>query len=356
MQNIIKPVVSEPIRLTSLAHGGGCGCKLAPSVLQDLLLASPLASPFQQLIVGNETSDDAAVWQVDDQTCIIATTDFFMPIVDDPHDFGRIAASNAISDIYAMGAKPLMALAILGMPLGKLPVEIVRDILAGGASACAAAGIPVAGGHSIDSAEPIYGLAVIGSCRPGQVRRNSGARAGDRLILTKALGVGFYSAALKEGHLDDAGYREMLASTTQLNAIGSTLGEDDDVHAVTDVTGFGLLGHALEMARGSHLRLTIDLNSIPILAQAEALAKRGFVTGASKRNWNSVCDGISLPGHLPEWRRHLLTDPQTSGGLLISCAASHADMLLHQIRVAGYQAAAIVGRTETGPSSVVVMG
>ena len=261
-QSVIKTVVDEPIKLTNLAHGGGCGCKLAPSVLQVLLSASPLASPFQQLLVGNETSDDAAVRRVDEQTCIVATTDFFMPIVDDAADFGRIAATNAISDIYAMGARPLMALAILGMPLGKLPVETVRDILAGGTSVCAAAGISVAGGHSIDSAEPIYGLAVIGTCRPEQVRRNSGARNGDRLILTKALGVGVYSAALKNGYLDGAGYLEMLASTTQLNAISSTFGEDDDVHAVTDVTGFGLLGHALEMARGSRLRLTIEMTGV----------------------------------------------------------------------------------------------
>jgi selenide,water dikinase len=353
-QSVVKATIGGPSRLTDLSHGGGCGCKLAPSVLQDLLSASPLASPFRQLLVGNETSDDAAVWQIDEQTCVVATTDFFMPIVDDAADFGRIAATNAISDIYAMGAKPIMALAILGAPLGKLPVETVRDILAGGARACAAAGIPVAGGHSIDSAEPIYGLAVIGTCRPNQVRRNNGARPGDRLILTKAVGVGVYSSALKQQRLDSVGYNDMLALTTQLNAIGATLGEDDDVHAVTDVTGFGLLGHALEMARGSQLRLTIDLAGVPLLPQAEALTKQGFVTGASKRNWNSVAEAITLPGHLPDWWRHLLTDPQTSGGLLVSCAAEHADVLLDRIKAAGYHSTAIIGSAAAGLPGVVI--
>src|SRR5580704_12807878 len=200
-------------RLTSLAHGGGCGCKLAPSVLQQLLADQPASAAYAQLLVGTETGDDAAVWQIDDRTCVIATTDFFMPMVDDPRDFGRIAAANALSDVYAMGGKPIMALAILGMPLDKLPVETVRAILDGGASICAEAGIPVAGGHSIDAPEPIYGLAVIGLCRPGDVRRNSGARPGDALILNKGIGVGVYSAAFKKRGLDDGAYSELMAST-----------------------------------------------------------------------------------------------------------------------------------------------
>src|SRR5690242_18026183 len=189
------------VRLTSLAHGGGCGCKLAPSVLQELLADQPAAAVYKQLLVGTETSDDAAVWQVDDNTCIIATTDFFMPMVDDPFDFGRIAATNAISDVYAMGGKPVMALAILGMPLGKIPTEMVREILKGGASVCATAGIPVAGGHSIDCPEPVYGLAVIGTCRPDQVRRYFGVHPGDPLLLTKPVGIGIYSAAIKQSVL-----------------------------------------------------------------------------------------------------------------------------------------------------------
>ena len=342
------------VRLTSLAHGGGCGCKLAPSVLQELLANQPAAAPFRQLLVGVETGDDAAVWQVDDNTCIVATTDFFMPVVDDPFDFGRIAATNALSDIYAMGARPIMALAILGMPLNKIAIEDVRKIIAGGTSVCAAAGIPVAGGHSIDAPEPIYGLAVIGLCRPGEVRRNAGARPGDALILTKAIGVGVYSAAIKKGELSGEGYAEMLASTTQLNRIGGELSGDDTVHAVTDVTGFGLLGHALEMARGSNLTVTLKAAEVPLFTQAARLAQDGHVTGASSRNWASYGEAIRLPDDLPDWQRNLLVDPQTSGGLLISCAADRAESLLETIRRAGYGAARIVGHTETGPSEVRV--
>src|SRR6201994_693708 len=271
-------MLTPSFRLTDLAHGGGCGCKLAPSVLQELLAGQPQAAPFAQLLVGTENRDDAAVWQIDDNTCVIATTDFFMPVVDDPYDFGRIAAANALSDVYAMGGKPIMALAILGMPLGKLPVETVGQILEGGASICADAGIPVAGGHSIDSVEPIYGLAVIGLCSPENVRRNSGAHPGDALILTKGIGIGVYSAAFKKQVLSDDAYREMVASTTLLNKIGQTLGGDADVHGITDVTGFGLLGHGLELARGAGVRLTIEWDQIPLLGEAEQLAKAGQLT------------------------------------------------------------------------------
>lgn len=342
------------VRLTSLAHGGGCGCKLAPSVLQELLAGEPLAAPYRELLVGTETGDDAAVWQLDDKTCIVATTDFFMPVVDDPRDFGRIAATNAISDIYAMGAKPIMALAILGMPLDKVPVEVVREILKGGAAVCAAAGIPVAGGHSIDSPEPIYGLAVIGVCRPEQVRRNHTARAGDALILTKAIGVGIYSAALKKGALGGDGYAEMIASTTLLNKVGAEIADDPAVHAVTDVTGFGLLGHALEMVRGSKLSLVLRLRDVPLLKEAESLARRGFVTGASGRNWSSYGDAVALPQDLPDWQRALLTDPQTSGGLLVACEASQAKTLLKKIVDAGNPSARIIGHAEPGAPGIRV--
>lgn len=345
-----------PIRLTSLAHGGGCGCKLAPAVLQELLAGQPAAAPFRQLLVGTETGDDAAVWQLDDERCVIATTDFFMPVVDDPRDFGRIAATNAISDVYAMGGQPIFALAILGMPLGKLPAETVREILAGGASICAEAGIPVAGGHSIDAPEPIYGLAVIGTCRPSELRRNSGARPGDALILTKALGVGIYSAAFKKQALSAEGYAEMVASTTQLNRIGAELGREEAVHAVTDVTGFGLLGHGLEMARGASITLAIRQDGPALFVQAEALARDGFVTGASHRNWASYGAEVTLPPGLPEWRRHLLTDPQTSGGLLVSCAADRADDLLARIAAAGYPTARRIGTVEAGPAGVRIEG
>jgi selenium donor protein len=342
------------IKLTALAHGGGCGCKLAPSVLQQLLADQPVAGVYKQLLVGTETADDAAVWQLDDNTCIIATTDFFMPMVDDPFDFGRIAATNAISDVYAMGGTPIMALAVLGMPVDKISTDAVREILKGGASICAAAGIPVAGGHSIDCPEPVYGLAVIGTCRPEHLRRNSGARPGDALILTKAIGVGIYSAAIKKGELDRAGYEEMIGSTTLLNRVGSELSKDADVHAITDVTGFGLLGHSLEMARGSGVAIEINSESVPFLTKAAQLAQQGFVTGASHRNWASYGEYVSLPTDLPDWRRHLLTDPQTSGGLLVACAAERAPAIVEHIRKAGYPAATIVGRVEAGNPEVKV--
>ncbi|HTC11163.1 MAG TPA: selenide, water dikinase SelD [Acetobacteraceae bacterium] len=351
MDKVTAPL---PIRLTELAHGGGCGCKLAPAVLQQLL-AGQASALFPQLLVGTETSDDAAVWQLPDGTCVIATTDFFMPVVDDPHDFGRIAATNAISDVYAMGGTPILALAILGMPLGKLPVEVARDILAGGAAACAGAGIPVAGGHSIDTMEPIYGLAVIGTAPPERIRRNAGARPGDALILTKAIGVGIYANALRKGVLDAAGYAEMLASTTLLNRIGAELGKDADVHAVTDVTGFGLLGHGLEMARASNARLRITASAVPLLQRAYALAEDDFVTGASHRNWDSYGEGVTLPASMSLTLRHLLTDAQTSGGLLVSCAAEAAPSLLDCIRSAGYPAAAIIGTVTEGPGQIEVL-
>ncbi|MEH3146142.1 MAG: selenide, water dikinase SelD [Methylobacterium frigidaeris] len=344
----------NPVRLTSLAHGGGCGCKLAPAVLRDLLGRQPAAGPFERLLVGNEGADDAAVWDLDGRTCIVATTDFFTPIVDDPHDFGRIAATNAISDIYAMGGTPIMALAILGMPLGKIEPAVVARILEGGAAACAGAGIPVAGGHSIDTPEPIYGLAVIGTCPRERVRRNADARAGDALILTKPLGVGVYSAAFRREALPEDGYAAMLATTTRLNRIGHDLAADPDVHAMTDVTGFGLLGHGLEVARGSGCGLVVDVDALPFLPAAAALVRDGFVTGASHRNWASYGEEADLPAGLAEWQRHLLTDPQTSGGLLVSCTASRAGAILARVREAGYPEAAIIGRVEAGAPRVRV--
>ncbi len=348
--------IASPIRLSTLAHGGGCGCKLAPAVLQDLLSDQPVMQPFSQLLVGTETGDDAAVWQLDDENCVIATTDFFMPMVDDPFDFGRIAATNAISDVYAMGGTPIMALAILGMPVNKMPAEMIREILKGGSSICAEAGIPVAGGHSIDAPEPIYGLAVIGTCKLSNLRRNSGARPGDTLILTKAIGVGIYSAAFKKQELDSAGYDEMMASVTLLNRVGAELGKDDAVHAVTDVTGFGILGHALEMARGSNAGIALDYSALPFLNQAEHLAQAGFVTGASTRNWASYGHGVQLPDDYPLWKQQLLTDPQTSGGLLVSCAPQQAERLLGSIRAAGYPSARIVGKVTDDAGRVTVNG
>lgn len=341
-------------RLTSLAHGGGCGCKLAPSVLQNLLSEMPKAGPYANLLVGTETADDAAVWDLDGTTSIIATTDFFMPMVDDPHTFGRIAAANAISDVYAMGGTPIFALAIVGMPIDKMDPADIRKILAGGASVCAEAGIPVAGGHSIDCPEPVYGLAVIGTCATAQIKRNSQARAGDMLILTKGLGIGIYSAAIKKEQLSEDAYSEMVASTTLLNRIGTELGANPAVSALTDVTGFGILGHALEMARGAGTTIRLNLHALPLLSQASALAQAGHVTGASHRNWKSYGDGVVLPEGLEDASRHVLTDPQTSGGLLVAVAPDSAEELVRHIRASGYPLAAVIGQVENGPARVIV--
>lgn len=347
-------MTAPEIRLSQLSHGGGCGCKLAPAVLRELLAGQPAGQMFPQLLVGTETSDDAAVWQVDERTAVIATTDFFMPMVDDPHAFGRIAATNAISDIYAMGGRPIMALAILGMPIDKLPAEMIREILEGGRAICAEAGIPVAGGHSIDSPEPIYGLAVIGLVDPAKLRRNADAQPGDVLILTKGLGVGIYSAAIKKSALDEAGIAEMIASTTLLNRIGPELAEDPAVHAITDVTGFGILGHGLEMARGSGVRVVIERAALPLLARAEELAQAGHITGASTRNWAAYGAEVTLPGDCPDWARALLCDPQTSGGLLVAVAPDAAEGWLRRLHDAGYPLSAIVGHVEDGQGIAVI--
>jgi len=343
------------VRLTSLAHGGGCGCKLAPSVLRELMAGQPAVSPYANLLVGTETGDDAAVYRLDDGNCIIATTDFFMPMVDDPFDFGRVAATNAISDVYAMGGTPIMALAILGMPVDKIPADMVRRILDGGRAICAEAGIPVAGGHSIDCPEPVYGLAVIGTCREENIRRNSAARPGDALILTKALGVGVYSSAVKKNLIDGDMYAEMVGSMTTLNKIGASLAKDADVHAITDVTGFSLLGHALEMAQGSGATVTIEEGKLPFLKQAASLVQQGCVTGASHRNWSSYGENVALPAGCDDWRRHLLTDPQTSGGLLVACNAERAEEIAARIVAEGYPFARVIGRVSAGDAKVVIV-
>ncbi len=319
-------------------------------MLSEILAASPataaITRAFPDLMVGRESSDDAAVYRLNDNQALVATTDFFMPIVDDPFDFGRIAATNAISDVYAMGGTPIMALALVAMPVAKIGAAAVQRILAGGEAVCAAAGIPIAGGHSIDSVEPIYGLVALGLVHPSRVKRNDRARAGDALVLGKGLGVGILSAALKKQVLGEAGYARMIASTTQLNTIGADLAARDSVHALTDVTGFGLLGHALEMARGSSLVACIDWPSVPVLPEALPFAEQGIATGASGRNWDSYGPDVTLPATMPEWQRNLLTDPQTSGGLLVACEASVADALVDEMRAAGFVFAARVGTLE----------
>ena len=343
-----------PIRLTAFSHGGGCGCKIAPGILSEILGKSGGFPAPKELLVGIETSDDAAVYRLNDTQALIATTDFFMPIVDDPFDFGRIAATNAISDVYAMGGTPIMALALVGMPLDKLPLEVIGTILRGGESVCVDAGIPVAGGHTIDSVEPIYGLVVLGLVHPDQVKTNAGARAGDVLILGKPLGVGVLSAALKKGALDVAGYRTLIETTTRLNTPGRRFADFATVHAMTDVTGFGLLGHLLEMCRGASLSAQLNMAAIPLLPGVATLAAAGFVTGASARNWAAYGASVYPAPSMTPTQRALLCDPQTSGGLLVACDPAAADGVLETFRQEGFAAAAVIGRLQQGAASVSV--
>jgi selenide,water dikinase len=344
---------AEP-RLTSLSHGGGCGCKIAPGVLTGLLRGTSMLPVPEELLVGIETSDDAAVYQLNEHQALVATTDFFMPIVDDPLDFGRIAATNAISDVYAMGATPIMALSLVGMPINTLSPETIARVLEGGATACRDAGIPIAGGHTIDSVEAIYGLVALGIIDPAHVKRNIGARPGDVLILGKPLGVGVMSAALKKEKLGADGYDRMIAATTRLNTPGPDLARLAGVHAMTDVTGFGLAGHGLEMARGSGCELRIGWASVPLLQGARDLAKAGFVTGASGRNWASYGNEVSLADGFAEVDRALISDPQTSGGLLVSCAADTAERVLAIFRDHGFAEAAVIGQVAEGEGRLVV--
>lgn len=345
--------ISEP-RLTSLAHGGGCGCKIAPDVLQEILRHTPAAQGSAALLVDAATSDDAAVYRISDDVALIATTDFFMPIVDDPFDFGRIAATNALSDVYAMGGRPIFSLAIVGMPIGKMSTRTISQILEGGRSVCEAVGAPVAGGHSIDSAEPIYGLAALGLAHPERILRNTGAQAGDVLILGKPLGVGVFSAALKQGVLSDDGYALMIASTTLANFPGAELPEIDGVHAVTDVTGFGLLGHLSEMCVGGGVSASINESDVPSFDLARRLIGEGVKTGASGRNWNAIKAKVEAPSEWSEASRDLLTDPQTSGGLLVSCTPGSVDAVLDIFRKHGHDAAAIIGEVGEGPVRIQV--
>ena len=342
------------LRLTSFSHGGGCGCKIAPAVLSQIIAKSGTGVLPKALLVGIETADDAAVWQINEHQAVVATTDFFMPIVDDPFDFGAIAATNAISDVYAMGGTPLFALALVGMPIDKLPVDTIRRILEGGESVCAKAGIPIAGGHTIDSVEPIYGLVAIGLVDPKHLKRNAGAQPGDLLVLGKPIGVGVYSAALKKEQLSAEGYAAMIASTTKLNTPGIPLGRMPGVHALTDVTGFGLLGHLLEICRGSGVEATLDFARVPLHPDVLQLARDGFFTGASGRNWAGYGKDVALPDGFESAKQALLTDPQTSGGLLVACAPDAVDGVLAAFRADGFDRAGVIGDVTAGMPRVVV--
>ncbi|MDB5964697.1 MAG: selenophosphate synthase [Polaromonas sp.] len=352
--NAPHPIPLKPApRLTSLSHGGGCGCKIAPGVLSEILRNSSGLPIPPQLLVGIETADDAAVYQLNDEQALIATTDFFMPIVDDPYDFGRIAATNAISDVYAMGGTPIMALGLVGMPINVLPLDTIGAILRGGQDVCRDAGIPIAGGHTIDSVEPIYGLVVMGLVHPSRVKKNSGAKAGDVLILGKPLGIGILSAALKKEVLGAEGYARMVAVTTQLNKPGIALALLDGVHALTDITGFGLAGHALELARGAGLQVRLDWASMPLIPGVRELAAQGCVTGASGRNWDSYGPEVTLPAGFPATEQALLSDPQTSGGLLVSCSPGCAADVLAIFRDQGFAEAAVIGEVVAGQGLTV---
>lgn len=333
----------EP-RLTSLSHGGGCGCKIAPGVLSEILKSVPQLPFPKELLIGIETSDDAAVYQINESQAIVATTDFFMPIVDDPFDFGKIAATNAISDIYAMGGTPIFALALVGMPIKVLSNATIARILEGGAEACRSAGIPIAGGHTIDSVEPIYGLVAIGIVDPKLVKSNAAAQTDDVLILGKPLGVGILSAALKKDLLDGAGYQEMITNTTKLNSAGPDLAKLAGVHALTDVTGFGLAGHTLELARASKLTAQIDWQQVPLISQVQDLADQGVITGASDRNWQSYGSQVHLPKQFSPTQQALLTDPQTSGGLLVSCSPDAVSAVIEIFKQHGFASACVIGK------------
>lgn len=342
------------VKLTSFSHGGGCGCKIAPGVLAEILKNSTGFPVPKELMVGIETADDAAVYKLNDEQALIATTDFFMPIVDDPYDFGRIAATNAISDVYAMGGTPIMALALVGMPINKLPVEVIGKIIQGGESICAEAGIPIAGGHTIDSVEPIYGLVVLGLVHPSKVKRNADAKAGDKLILGKPLGVGILSAALKKNLLDEAGYAAMIENTTKLNKPGKALSDLSGVHALTDVTGFGLLGHLLELSRGAGLTAKLSMADIPLLPGVRQLAELGCITGASGRNWDGYGHDVTLENAVTPIEQMLLTDPQTSGGLLVSCDPNAVEEVLALFEREGFAHAAVIGEMAAGPARIEV--
>ena len=349
----MKVNMSE-VKLTRLSHGGGCGCKISPALLHEILGEAQKKLPFPDLLVGIDSSDDAAVYRLNDQQAIIATTDFFMPIVDDPFDFGRIAATNALSDVYAMGGTPIMALAIVGMPISKMSVETIRAILQGGEAVCRDAGIPIAGGHSIDAPEPIYGLVALGIVHPDRVKKNSAARPGDVLILGKGLGVGVLAAALKKELLSAAGYAQLIDTTTQLNAVGSSLAALPGVHALTDVTGFGLLGHLLEMCRGASLTAEVEFDKVPVLSEALPLAQQGIGPGAIERNLASYGHEVDFAAHIQTWQQRLLADAQTSGGLLVSVAPEAADEVLERFAAAGFTQVAVIGKMRQGEAGVAV--
>lgn len=327
--------IMNPTRLTDFSKGGGCGCKIEPAMLHQVLSRVPKRCDNEALLVGIESSDDAAVFKINDTQALVFTTDFQSPIVDDPYQFGWIASANALSDVYAMGATPLLATAIVGFPVGDVEVSAVQEMMRGGVEACKAAGIPLAGGHTINNPQPIFGLAAAGMVHPGLVKTNSGARAGDALLLTKPLGIGVMSTAIKTGDLSDEGYQEFLAAVRAINSAGTWLGQQSSVHAMTDVTGFGLAGHLLEMARGARLATQIHAAAIPVMDEAWSLAARGIVPNGAYRNLQSYGDQVYFADSWGIDAQLIFTDPQTNGGLLIAVAPEEVENITAGLREAG---------------------
>ena len=323
-------------------------------MLDGILSKLPPATKYPNLLVGVETGDDSAVYKINDEQAVVATTDFFMPIVDDLFDFGRISATNALSDIYAIGGQPIMALAIAGFPVNSISDEDISKVLAGGAAVCEAAGVPVAGGHTIDAKEPIYGLAVNGLIHPDKIKRNSDGQAGDVLILGKGLGVGILGAAMNKDELDPKGYKIMIESTTQLNSVGVELAALTEINALTDVTGFGLCGHVFELCKGTGLSAKLVWDQLPMLDTVLNYAQQGYNTGAADRNWDSFADQVVVPDGMAQWQKNLLMDPQTSGGLLASCPPEAAEKVLKTFHDAGFDYACIIGELGEGEPKVTV--
>ncbi|RKP58064.1 selenide, water dikinase SelD [Cohnella endophytica] len=345
---------TEKIKLTSLSSKGGCGCKIGPADLAQVLRGLPQAVPDPRLLVGLDTSDDAGVYQLTDELAIVQTLDFFTPIVDDAYSFGQIAAANAISDIYAMGAKPLTVLNIVAFPISTLDKQILTDILRGAADKVQEAGATLVGGHSIDDKEPKFGLAVTGIVHPDKVRTNAGAKPGNRLILTKPIGVGILTTSIKNGQLDQAEIDRVTSVMATLNKKAAETMESYPVHACTDVTGFGLLGHAMEMAKGSHVGIKLYRDRVPVLPRVRELAEKGFVPGGTKNNFNHVKDSVSFSDRLDQIDQWILCDAVTSGGLLIAVEADQADSLLQALVAAGVEASEIGETTSDRPGLILV--
>ena len=324
-------------------------------MLDSIISQLPSAVRFPNLLVGVETGDDSAVYKINDEQAIVATTDFFMPVVDDPYDFGRISATNALSDVYAIGGRPIMALAIAGFPVARMSSDSISKVLAGGASCCEAANVPIAGGHTIDTEEPIYGLAVIGTVHPDKIKRNSDGRSGDVLILGKGLGVGILGAAMNKDELDPIGYKVMGDTTTKLNSIGVELATLPEVNALTDVTGFGLCGHLFEVCKGANLSAKIEWDKLPLLDTVLDYAQKGYNTGAANRNWDSFNDYVDISDNMEQWQKNILMDPQTSGGLLASCAPVAAEKVLKIFHDSGFQHASVIGSLSAGGARVRVI-